>query len=452
MMHRSHAFLSLFALSIVYGQGASELQQILERLERIEKQNTELKAEIESLRSELATARQAPGHDVAAATESSTPPLRERIEVQERRVEELAQTKVQSEQRFPVQLSGMLLVNAYWNGKYGGDAQYPTTAAANEGSSSAGGTFRQTIVGLKYQGPEIFAGGKVTGSIFMDFFAGTGASLNQLMRVRVASLDLNWKNTTLSFAQDKPIMAPREPNSLAQVGVSPLTAAGNLWLWQPQVRVEQRFLFGDSSGLKAQAGIYQTNESTTGAPPELLDSIQRSSAGYQGRFEFWHDFGGGRRIEIAPSFHASTSHAAGMSLPSRIYGVDWLLRPWSQLDITGQFFGGDNVGVVGGQRPGLSFFPNGDVKAISATGGWAQLTYRATRRTWMNFYAGQQRNDEADVVAGGVTRNRAYAANIMHRLAGNLVASFEISQVRTNYLGIGKRLNPHYDFALAYLY
>jgi hypothetical protein len=51
-----------------------------------------------------------------------------------------------------------------------------------------------------------------------------------------------------------------------------------------------------------------------------------------------------------------------------------------------------------------------------------------------------------------VLRNRAYAGNIMHRLAGNLVASFEIAQIRTNYLGLGKRLVPHYDFALAYLY
>jgi hypothetical protein len=44
------------------------------------------------------------------------------------------------------------------------------------------------------------------------------------------------------------------------VGVSPLTAAGNLWDWNPQVRVEQRFSFGENSGLKAEAGVYETTE------------------------------------------------------------------------------------------------------------------------------------------------------------------------------------------------
>ena len=42
---------------------------------------------------------------------------------------------------------------------------------------------------------------------------------------------------------EKPIFNPREPSSLAQVGISPLTGTGNLWLWLPQVRVEQDFAF-----------------------------------------------------------------------------------------------------------------------------------------------------------------------------------------------------------------
>jgi hypothetical protein len=51
--------------------------------------------------------------------------------VSEHRIEELAQTKVESSQRFPIQLTGTALFNAYGNGAYGGvNAQYPVVAAA----------------------------------------------------------------------------------------------------------------------------------------------------------------------------------------------------------------------------------------------------------------------------------------------------------------------------------
>ena len=86
----------------------------------------------------------------------------------------------------------------------------------------------------------------------MDFFGGTGTALGQMVRLRIASVDFAWKDKTFTVAQDKPILAPREPDSLAQVGVSPLTGAGNLWLWSPQARLEQRFHFGETAGLRAQ--------------------------------------------------------------------------------------------------------------------------------------------------------------------------------------------------------
>ncbi len=69
--------------------------------------------------------------------------------------------------------------------------------------------------------------------------------------------------------QDKPLIAPRDPFSLAQVGVSAFTDAGNLWLWSPQVKVEERFKFGDNSGLRAQLGVY-----------ELGAAVNNSSYGY----------------------------------------------------------------------------------------------------------------------------------------------------------------------------
>ena len=44
----------------------------------------------------------------------------------------------------------------------------------------------------------------------------------------------------------------------------------------------------------------------------------------------------------------------GQSAPSQIFSIDWLVRPFSRVDFTGTFFQGENVGVVGGLRQGVS--------------------------------------------------------------------------------------------------
>jgi hypothetical protein len=255
----------------------------------------------------------------------------------------------------------------------------------------------------------------------------------------------------VSFGQDKPIMAPREPDSLAQVGVSPLTGAGNLWLWQPQFRVEQRIPFGRSSGLQAQFGVYQTSEAGTGVSAEYAGTLARSRPGWEGRFVWWGERGNSR-FEIAPGFHYSNTHLLGQSAPSRIYSVDWLLRPAPVIDFTGQFFQGENVGVIGGLRQGIRIINETTVGTVSAWGGWGQITLRPLPRLSLHFYGGQEDDQNSELSSGMIAKNQIYAGNVMYRLGPNVIAAFEASQVRTTYLGLGTKLNPHYDLALAYLF
>ena len=424
-------------------------RRVVERLERLEEQNKQLLSEVRALREEL-SGKRAPE---AAPEQPSAPPLTERVEVLEQRSSDHEQSKLESEHRMPVQLSGMLLFNAFVNGRNASGAQMPLVAGLTpDASPITGGTFRQSILGFKFQGPKIFAGGDVTGSVSLDLFAGSGVPLNQALRLRVATVDLNWANTTLSVAHDKPLVAPREPVSLAQTGVSPLTAAGNLWFWQPQIRVEQRFHFGDSTGLRAQLGVIQTNEASATVPNDLLSTLASTRPGLEGRFELWHQSGTGARIEIAPGFHVSRTHVAGQILPSRVYSVDWLIRPFSRVDLTGSWFYNQNSTILGGLRPGLLFLPNGVIRPVTGSAEWAQLTIRATRRATLNFYGGQASNHASDVRTGNILSNRTWAGNIIYKLGTNVLASFEVYQARSQYVDLGRRLVPHYDLALAYLF
>ncbi len=421
----------------------AKLDAILTRLDQMEQSNRQLAEEVRSLREQLSAER--------AAVEPAQPPLPERVAVLEQQSSEVAQTKVESSQKMPVAVTGMLLFNAFHNGQHGGSAQYPVLASNNASSRSAGASLRQTVLGLTFHGPELPFGGKVSGSLFMDFFAGSQQPDNHLLHIRVATVDLAWKNTTLTVGQDKPIIAPREPDSLAQVGVSPLTGAGNLWDWQPQVRIEQRFALGDNTGIRAQAGVYETSETDISVPTAYARTLETFRPGYEGRAEFWHAWGT-RRIELAPGFHASSTHVAGTTVDSRAVSFDFLAAPASKLQFTGAWFSGQDLPVLGGLRQGVHILSYGNITPVHSAGGWAQLAIFATKRANVHIYGGEQQDRASDIATGGIRRNVAYAGNVIYRIAPNVLGSVEASQTRTTYLNVGRRLNNHYDLALAYLF
>ncbi len=326
-------------------QTADPLNQILERLERLEKENHELAEEVRALRRDLAVAHPDPGQRLAAVEEKAA--------MQESRVEEQAQSKVESSQRLPIRLTGMFLFNTFLNSRQTGGVESPVVAPYYGGAFSGGATLRQSQIGLDYRGSQTLWGGQVRGSVLMDFFSGSGQSYDSMLRLRTARMDIDWGSTSLMFGQDKPIISPREPNSLASVGYPALSDSGNLWRWQPQVRLEQRFRLSSDNGVRAQVSVFATDETYSYAPPNA--ALQPYRPALQGRLEFWHHFADdGRRIAIAPGFHTSTTHVAGTTVPSSLFSLDWFANPWGKLEFSGAFFSGRNIANLGGLYQGFT--------------------------------------------------------------------------------------------------
>lgn len=429
---------------------SSSVAAILERLDHLEKQNLELQDEIRKLRQELALTSTA---DLTTAAAGPTPPsVEERLEIQETRTAELAQSKLDTSQRMPVELTGMLVFNAFSNGQFGGAPQNPASAALTRGQANVGGTFRQTVLGLRFHGPALPGGGKAEGSFYMDFWGGVAAPNGNLFRIRLATIDLMWKNTTITAGQDKPIVAPREPSTLAKIGVAPLSGAGNLWAWQPQVRIQQRFKFSESTGVRAEAGVFQTLEVTSvSTPAEAVATLEKARPGWEGRLNFFQG-NDDRGFQIAPGFHFSTSHILGGSAPSKLFTLDWSAKPIRQFEFTGAFFRGQNAAGLSGLRQGFTVLAGNRVIPIHATGVWGQFTYFATPKLSFHAYGGGELNRALDLLNGNIRQNMTYAGNVIYKLAPNVLASIEASQNRTLYMNNGLRLNNHYDLALAYLF
>jgi hypothetical protein len=445
---------------LLRAQDKTELQQILERLDRLEQENHQLADEVHALRTELAAAKGQPPDkqpEAAQAAQAAPPapaaPLDERVQVAEQRVSDLSQEKVEASQRFPISLTGMVLFNTFLNSKNAAGDEDPVAASATSGPATNGATLAQTVLGLRYQSPNALWGAAVSGSVFFDFYGGDGTSLYQIARLRTAGIQLDWTNTSVMVGQDKPLIASRDPFSLAQVGVSPFTAAGNLWLWSPQARIEERFKLGDDSGLRAQLGLYEMggtyaeNTGYAGGSPTL-------SAGpaLEGRFEFWHKFGEHTRIELAPGFHTAQTAENGVSVPSRLFSFDWFANPWEKIEFTGAFYRGENIAGLGTIGPGYFILGPTLVRPVQSIGGWAQLAWLATPKLTFNLIAGQHNNQASEVSDGLIYKNQGYAANLVYHLAPNVLFSLEGMQLRTSYVGMGTRLNNHYDLGVAYLF
>jgi hypothetical protein len=432
--------LVLLACPFLVGAQTPDLNRILERLDRLERENRELAAEVATLRERL----DGTGATAPPATAAEVP-VTERIQIEERRTDELSQTKVETAQKFPLRITGMALFNAYLNSRQSGGFEYPAVASA-PGPRASGATFRQTVLGLEFRGPTTFAGGNVHGSVYMDFFAGGN---NPTLRIRTASLEIDWKSRSVMVGIEKPIFNPREPASLAQVGISPMTGTGNLWLWLPQARVEQDFRFG-RSGLRVQAGILQTRENLPYPGAVLPGPLEAARPAAEGRLEIFHNFDDERRIEIASGFHTSTTHAGPISVPSRIYSIDWFANPWRRVELSGAFYTGKNVGMLGNGY-GQGFYTYGqDLDPVPSIGGWAQLTVHTLPRVDIHLFNGQQDDKNRDLNTGLIGKNLIYGGNLFYRLAPNVQLGLEWTQLRTRYIGQGLRINNHYDLALAY--
>ncbi|MBV8811479.1 MAG: hypothetical protein JO033_22655 [Acidobacteriaceae bacterium] len=415
------------------------LQQILHRLDTLERQNQALLAEIQELKKAIKTSQE--------SAPAQTEELQEKVNTTQQEVKDQAQTKVEASHRFPVSLTGMFLFDAFATG---GQTGYAVQEYGPYGTSSPNGaTLRQSIIGFDFRGPQLPGGGKVWGSLQADFFAQVNDT--DYMRLRRGIVVFDWRARSLTFGQDRSIIAPLEPDSVARVGIPPLAGAGNLWLWRPQATYEERIPIGADWRLALQGSVFETDESyATSELPSTISPPQPRPAG-QVRVEFSDKPRERSRFAVGLGFDHSSTHLLGQSAPSQVVSVDFRYRPFSKMEVTGGFFQGKNFANLGGEPPGVTI-ENGIVVPIRGAAGWMQAAFPVTPRITFDIYAGRQVNNPHDLNAYEVERTLNYAGNIIYRVAPNVVLSFEASQNRLQFLASSPLLTNRYDATVAYLF
>jgi hypothetical protein len=434
-------------------QSRSEMQQLRQRVSALE------------ARVGTPAPEQPPGSLPTLASPTAAAPLpegdtlrslREGQEVLSERVNEQAQTGVESTSKYKVKVSGLILMNASANqGRV--DVQDVPGLAFSYGAGSAegdfGATLRQSILGLEVSGPKI-AGASTSAGAEVDFFGGFprasfGVS-SALMRLRTAHASLDWTNTSLAIGQESPFFSPLSPTSYASVAEPAFAWAGNLWTWTPQIRVEHRWATGEESGFSLQGGVLDAL--TEGTP---TFQFQRTPGpGEASRYPA----AAGRLGWSGSWFGHSAQAGTGTYVSSQNYGFDRNVRSWAWtadwnlplapiLTWSGEMYRGQAIGGLGGGvwnsivASQATSLPGARINGLNTIGGWSQLKLAPSARWELNLAAGMDNPFASDLerftaplTVDGRTplaRNQAAFLNAIYRPRSNLLVALEYRRLRT---------------------
>ena len=122
-------------------------------------------------------------------------------------------------------------------------------------------------------------GGTLMGDLTIDLFGAAQSnparSFPQL-RLRTARAILAWDKAEILAGQENPLFMGLNPVSLAAVGTPAFVAAGNLWLWLPQLRVGAEMGQAVRVGLQAAVLAPASGEPAGAADPDPADLAERS--------------------------------------------------------------------------------------------------------------------------------------------------------------------------------
>jgi len=460
---------------------SDQIRGLTEALTRTQQQLRESQQQLDEMRTQLAAlkrqvagdgslpeppARQGPpvssSSEETASLAAAVQDIRERQAIQETQIATHEQTKVESESRYPVKVTGLLLLNGFVNTKAVDMAATPTVAVGGPGSTGA--SMRQTLLGLDAVGPHLF-GAHSYADLRVDFYGnpasaaaapGYTGSYNVAagtLRLRTAHAGLQWQNDSVSFSLDRPIISPDIPNSLTAVAVPALAWSGNLWTWNPQVTFTHDLDLTPSHQIGLQTALIDVADAPLSPliPPSTNPAGVAQSTGEQSRWPGIqarvalqdsspiHDEEG-NHFGIGGYFASRDSLFLARRFDSWAATLDARQQFPGKLQFTAGFYRGQALGGLGGgaykdfvyrfdQDTGGYYS-----RPLNDTGGWAQLSEKLTERFELNTAFGIDNAFAGDLrryaVSGGslvqnLARNRTYTGNLIYSPSSYLMFSLE---------------------------
>ena len=439
-------------------------EQLLQRLEQNTTELQRLRQAVMGLNDKTSVADKNPNSipDLDETLEA----LSEKVDIHEAQIKEQAQTKVESDSKTRVKIFGTILANTYLNTRDSSLNDVPLSAPNSTSTirkNNVGASLRQSRFGILLNGPRLgksLGEAQVSAEAEFDFWGGDTSDVLGSLRIMTASARLDWERTSLIVGQRGPMISPRNPTSLAAVWFAPLTGAGNLWQWRPQLQVEHRIKSSNNSEFQLQGGLIMPFGET------LQGNVIEGGFGYESRLGFHRALASDQKIELGfGGYVQKRPFSLGRSVNSYAVTGDWAIPLGSKFDLSGEAYFGqaNNLGEPAGipnEREyaftGLLSNPATRLRGVRSVGGWSQIAYHARHDLDFNFAYGQDDPRNSDIRFGltnGNTRfkNQAAFGNFIWQLRHNFLVSLEYRKLWTDYSS-GRQAAGHFNLAFGYTF
>ena len=405
-----------------------------------------------------------------------TAALEEGLQLANDKITEQSQTKVESGSKYRLRLSGIMLFNLFSNRGGLDNQDFPeitTPSTSLSSTATFGGSVRQSQVNIQAFGPDI-AGARTSAEFRLDLAGGFPGTANGvaygIMRLRTGAARLDWSNTSIIAGQDQLFFSPLNPTSIASMAVPPLSYAGNLWSWTPQVRIERRFALSDTSVFLLQGGILdalsgEVTSSEYGRAPTRGE--QSGQPAYAGRMA-WSDRLSGQKIAVGiGGYYSRQSWGLNRNIAAWTGTADLILPLGKMFELSGEFYRERGTGGLGGGI-GQSVLWNGflgnastGLRALDSVGGWAQLKFKPVPKFEVNGAFGEDNpfSSELRLFKGNklylgplLSKNLSSFVNFIYQPRSDIVFSIEYRYLKTAVLDNYPNSAHLIDFSLGYIF
>ena len=225
-----------------------------------------------------------------------------------------------------------------------------------------------------------------------------------LVRMRVASMRMDWKDTSIVAGQDNAFFSPLSPTSFASLAIPAFSYAGNLWGWIPQVRLEHRFNLSEGQSIVLQGGILDnvTGELPSSFAPFAQAGESSGQPAYAARAAWTRSVFGMPLTLGAAGYYSRQNWSMDQNVDGWAAMTDWSVPLTRRVSLTGEFYRGRAIGGLGGAVGRSVLFsgdpsPQGQVRALNSVGGWSQLKFTATSKLEFNGAFGVDNPFASDV-------------------------------------------------------
>lgn len=344
-----------------------------------------------------------------------------------------------------IKLYGFLRLDLDFDSQRPNNTQIPffiTSPDASVGGTTNGDYSihpRLTRIGIDYTGPRIakLGNAKLSGKLETDFENG-GSESRQIIRIRHAYLRLDWKETSLLAGQTWDIVSPLFP---IVNNDSLMWNAGNVGDRRPQLRVAYepkagRGKFSFAGGVGLTGAIDALDLDNNG----FRDGEESGVPDVQGRVGYSHPLGAKDRIAslgfsgFYGYLRTSRPIAGRTKFHAQLLNFDFTLPLSSRLSLRGEGWWGRNMSDVRGGAGQAINLATG--REIRGRGAWSEAGIKVSR--YLSLNPGFTTDDpvDADLPAGGRTRNRAFYLANRITPGGNFLIGADYLRWQTTYRGL----------------